>query len=78
PTAKTEHGKQRLVNYSTGKREGPSPHPDAQYTMTATPHPKHHNNAPNVTEPPTKRAAVGVGLLGLSAVGLAAKRFLKK
>ena len=27
PTAKTESGKQRLVNYSTGKREDPSPQP---------------------------------------------------
>ena len=78
PTAKTEHGKQRLVNYSTGKREDPSPHPDAQYTMTATPHMTHRNSAASVAVPQTKRAAVGVGLLGLSAVGLAAKRFLKK
>lgn len=78
PTARTEHGKQRLVNYSTGKREDPSPHPDAQYTMTATPHPTRHNSATSVAEPPTKRAAVGVGLLGLSAIGLAAKRLLKK
>ena len=78
PTAKTESGKQRLVNYSTGKREDPSPRPDAQYTMTATPNVPRRTGATGVAEPPTKRAAVGVGLLGLSAVGMAAKRFLKK
>jgi membrane protein len=78
PTAKTQSGKQRLVNYSTGKREDPSPRPDAQYTMTATPNPTRRTRANATAEPPTKRAAVGVGLLGLGAVGLAAKRFLKK
>ncbi|GEM_PF-61976 len=78
PTAKTESGKQRLVNYATGKREEPSPHPDAQYTMTATPHMANHHASNDHAEPPTKRAAVGVGLLGLGAVGIAAKRFLKK
>jgi membrane protein len=78
PTAKTQSGKQRLVNYSTGKREDPSPRPDAQYTMTATPNPTRRTRANATAEPPTKRAAVGVGLLGLGAVGMAAKRFLKK
>jgi len=78
PTAKTASGKQRMVNYATGKREDPSPHPDAQYTMTATPNTARRNGADGPAEPPTKRAAVGVGLLGLSAVGMAAKRFLKK
>ncbi len=78
PTAKAANGKQRMVNFSTGKREDPSPHPDAQYTMTATPNMTRRNGASGPAEPPTKRAAVGVGLLGLSAVGMAAKRFLKK
>ena len=78
PTAKTESGKQRLVNYSTGKREDPSPRPDARYTMTATPNPMRRTSANGTGEPPTKRAAVGVGLLGLGAVGMAAKRFLKR
>jgi len=78
PTAKTEQGKQRLVNYSTGKREDPSPHPDAQYTMTATAHTTHRNGATGAAEPLTKRAAVGVGLLGLSAVGMAAKKFFSQ
>ncbi|MGI8688418.1 MAG: YihY/virulence factor BrkB family protein [Thermomicrobiales bacterium] len=78
PTAKTASGKQRMVNFSTGKREDPSPHPDAQYTMTATPNTTRRNGDYGSAEPPTKRAAVGVGLLGLSAVGMAAKRFLKK
>jgi len=31
-----------------------------------------------VGEPPTQRAVVGVGLLGLGAVGKAVKRFLGK
>jgi membrane protein len=78
PTAKTEHGKRRLVNYATGKREDPSPEPDAQYTMTATPHNSGHNARIDHSEPPTKRAAVGVGLLGLGALGLAAKKMLGK
>ncbi len=78
PTAKTASGKQRMVNYATGKREDPSPHPDAQYTMTATPNMAQRNGTYGPAESPTKRAAVGVGLLGLSAVGMAAKRFLKK
>ncbi len=78
PTAKSESGKQRLVNYSSGKREDPSPSPDAQYTMTATPTRANRNSQSRSTEPPTKRAAVGVGLLGLSAIGLAAKKMLKK
>ncbi|MHB8645583.1 MAG: YihY/virulence factor BrkB family protein [Thermomicrobiales bacterium] len=78
PTAKTESGHQRLVNYATGKREDPSPRPDARYTMTATPTMPNHGTRASQTEPPTKRAAVGVGLLGLSAVGMAAKRLLKK
>jgi len=80
PTAKSESGKQRLVNYSTGKREDPNPDPNAQYIMTATPTGSSgHTAGPNGhTDPPTKRAAVGVGLLGLSAVGMAAKKFLKK
>ncbi len=78
PTARTEHGKQRLVNYSTGKREDPSPRPDAQYTMTATPDLPRRAGTSSTAEPPTKRAAIGVGLLGLSAVGMAAKRFLKR
>jgi membrane protein len=78
PTAKTEQGKPRLVNYATGKREDPSPEPDAQYTMTATPHNSGHNARIDHSEPPTKRAAVGVGLLGLGALGLAAKKMLGK
>ncbi len=78
PTAKSASGKQRMVNFSTGKREDPSPHPDAEYTMTATPNATRRNSAYGPAEPPTKRAAIGVGLLGLSAVGMAAKRFLKK
>jgi membrane protein len=78
PTAKTESGKQRLVNYSTGKREDPSPRPDAQYTMTATPDTPRSHGTNGHADPPTKRAAIGVGLLGLGAVGMAAKRFLKK
>jgi membrane protein len=78
PTAKTEQGKRRLVNYATGKREDPSPEPDAQYTMTATPHNSGHNARIDHSEPPTKRAAVGVGLLGLGALGLAAKKMLGK
>ncbi len=78
PTAKSASGKQRMVNFSTGKREDPSPHPDAEYTMTATPNTTRRNGAYGPTEPPTKRAAVGVGLLSLGAVGMAAKRFLKK
>lgn len=76
PTAKSESGKQRLVNYSTGKREDPSPDPGARYTMTATPSGRDRHNSHG--EPPTKRAAVGVGLLGLSAIGMAAKKILKK
>jgi membrane protein len=76
PTAKTEQGKQRLVNYATGKREDPSPEPDARYMMTATPTVTDRNK--DHTEPPTKRAAVGVGLLGLGALGLAAKKLLGK
>lgn len=81
PTAKTESGKQRLVNYSTGKREDPSPDPDARYTMTATPAGSNGMAARGRNghaEPPTKRAAVGVGLLVLGAVGMAAKKLLKK
>lgn len=78
PTAKTASGKQRLVNYSTGKREDPSPAPDAKYTMTATPSVADRHDHNGQTEPPTKRAAVGVGLLGLSAVGMAAKKILRK
>ncbi len=81
PTAKTDQGKQRLVNYATGKREDPSPRPDTQYTMTATPTVAGRNNHRAQTgpaEPPTKRAAVGVGLLGLSALGMAAKKMLKR
>jgi len=81
PTAKTESGKQRLVNYSTGKREEPSPDPDARYTMTATPTTTDrvsYDGNGGRAEPPTKRAVVGVGLLGLSALGLAAKKMLKK
>ncbi|MDQ2787584.1 MAG: YihY/virulence factor BrkB family protein [Chloroflexota bacterium] len=78
PTAKSASGKQRMVNFSTGKREDPSPHPDARYTMTATPTMTRRNGMTGPAEPPTKRAVVGVGLLGLSAVGMAAKRLLKK
>lgn len=78
PTAKSESGKRRLVNYATGKREDPSPDPDAQYTMTATPTVSARNGHNGHTEPPTKRAAVGVGLLGLSALGMAVKKVLKK
>jgi len=78
PTAKTESGKRRMVNYATGKREDPSPDPNAKYTMTATPNGPRRSSMNGPTEPPTKRAAVGVGLLGLSAVGMAAKKFLKK
>lgn len=78
PTAKTESGKQRLVNYSTGKREEPSPRADAKYTMTATPAHANHNGPAANAQPPTKRAAVGVGLLGLSAIGMAAKKILGK
>ncbi len=78
PTAKTETGKQRLVNYASGKREDPAPHPDAKYTMTATPNGTRRTATHGPVEPPTKRAAVGVGLLGLGAVGMAAKNFLKK
>lgn len=78
PTAKTEEGKQRLVNYSTGKREEPNPRPDAKYTMTATPAPTSRDGSMTAATPPSKRAAVGVGLLGLSAVGMAAKKMLKK
>jgi membrane protein len=78
PTAKTEQGKRRLVNYATGKREDPSPEPDAQYTMTATPHNSGRNARIDHSEPPTKRAAVGVGLLGLGALGMAAKKMLGK
>ncbi len=77
PTAKTASGKQRLVNYSSGKREEPPPRPETQYTMTATPNPTPRNGT-GPAEPQTKRAAVGVGLLSLGAVGMAAKRFLKK
>jgi hypothetical protein len=44
--------------------------------MTATPNPTRHTSG--TAEPPTTRAAVGIGLLGLGAVGMAAKRFLKK
>ena len=43
-------GKQRLVNYSTGKREDPSPRPDAKYTMTATPNPTPRHSANGATE----------------------------
>jgi len=81
PTAKTEHGKQRLVNYATGKREDPAPSPDAQYLMTATPtvaDRKGRRARSDHAEPPTKRAAVGVGLLGLSAIGMAVKKMLGK
>jgi membrane protein len=78
PTAKTEQGKRRLVNYATGKREDPSPEPDAQYTMTATPHNSGRNARIDHSEPPTKRAAVGVGLLSLGALGMAAKKMLRK
>jgi membrane protein len=78
PTAKTEHGKQRLVNYSTGKREDPSPRADAQYTMTATLGRTDHRDRSGDAQSPTKRAAVGVGLLGLSAIGMAAKNILGK
>ncbi len=78
PTAKTESGKQRLANYASGKREAPSPRPDAGYTMTATANGPRRTSSNGTAEPPTKRAAVGVGLLGLSAVGMAAKKFLKK
>jgi hypothetical protein len=76
PTAKTEQGKPRLVNYATGKREAPSPEPDAQYMMTATP--TVTDRTGDQTESATKRAAVGVGLLGLGALGLAAKKMLGK
>ncbi len=78
PTAKGESGKQRLVNYATGKREDPAPSPDAEYTMTATPIGRHRNGHAGPMEPPTKRAAVGVGLLGLSAVGMAAKKLFNR
>lgn len=78
PTAKTESGKRRMVNYATGKREDPSPDPNVKYTMTATPNGQRRSSTTGPTEPPTKRAAVGVGLLSLSAVGMAAKKFLKK
>ncbi len=81
PTAKTEQGKRRLVNYATGKREDPAPSPDDQYLMTATPTVAGRNGrsgGADHTEPATKRAAVGVGLLGLSAVGMAARNFLRK
>ncbi len=81
PTAKTERGKQRLINYATGKHEDPATSPDAQYTMTATPAVAGRNDHRTRTisaEPPTKRAAVGVSLLGLSALGLAAKKMLGK
>ncbi len=77
PTARTESGKHRLVNYRTGKREEPDPNPDAKYTMTATPARADHNGH-DLEGPPTKRAAVGVGLLGLSAIGMAAKKMLRK
>jgi len=78
PTAKGEGGKQRLVNHATGKREDPTPSPDAEYTMTATPIGRHRNGHAGPMEPPTKRAAVGVGLLGLGAVGIAAKKLLNR
>jgi membrane protein len=81
PTAKTEQGKQRLVNYATGKREDPAPPPDGQYLMTAAPTAINGHARParnDHAEPPTKRAAVGVGLLGLSALGMAAKKMLGK
>ncbi len=78
PTAKAESGKRRMVNYATGKREDPSPDPNDKYTMTATPNGMRRSAVAGPTAPPTKRAAVGVGLLGLSAVGLAAKKFLGK
>ncbi len=81
PTAKNASGKSRMVNYATGKREDPSPDPNDQYLMTATPtvtdrtrRPAHSGHA----EPPTKRAAIGVGLLGLSAIGMAVKKMLGK
>ncbi len=78
PTARTAQGKQRLVNYATGKREDPAPDPDARYTMTATPAPTGGNGRNGPAEPPTKRAAIGVGLLGLSALGMAAKKLLNR
>jgi membrane protein len=84
PTAKTESGKRRLANYATGKREDPAPPPDGQYMMTATPTVTDRNGrntrntGPGQTEPPTKRAAVGVSLLGLGALGMAAKKMLRK
>jgi hypothetical protein len=76
PTARTESGKQRMVNYRTGKREEPDPSPDAKYMMTATP--QHNGHTGHPQEPPPKRAAIGVGLLGLSAIGMAAKKMLHK
>jgi membrane protein len=76
PTARTESGKQRMVNYRTGKREEPDSSPEAPYLMTATPR-RNGDTGPS-QEPPTKRAAIGVGLLGLSAVALAAKKLVGK
>jgi membrane protein len=77
PTARTSSGKPRLVNYQTGKREVPDASPEAKYLMTATP--SRTSGGDHTTgEPPTKRAAVGVGLLGLSAIGMAAKKMLRK
>ena len=67
-----------MVNYASGKREDPSPDPNDKYTMTAMPNGARRSSMNGPAEPPTKRAAVGVGLLGLSAVGMAAKKFLKK
>ena len=80
PTAKNERGKQRMVNYATGKREDPPPDPKAQYLMTAEPTamPRARRTNQGSTAPPSKRAAIGLGLMGVSAIGMAAKRMLKR
>ncbi len=60
----------KLVNYASGKREVPTEDPNAAYRMTADP-----ASRPNSAQkPPSKRAAITLGLMGISAIGMAAKK----
>lgn len=74
PTAKPTAGKDRLVNYRTGKRADPEPEdPNAGYTMVARPR---ERSLPQGE--PSRGGLIGVGILAAGAIGLAAKKLRGK